>query len=202
MARLFSIRPGITWRGRQFRGIRGWAGKPLHAPLTDFPVTSYVLVAIFDVISYVAGLQGYAVTARDAFVAGTYVIIAGAIVSLATVTTGFWDWWKGIDRDSSTGPIGRASHTQVWRTINWHAVVMLVVTAIVIVDIIFRLGSFDSPSAGIGITVLSVLAGILVSYGAFYGGELVYDFQFNVEGLKGSKVWEETEQDEFPRDRQ
>ena len=33
--RTFSIRPTLTLRGRTFKGIRGWSGKPLHPPLTD-----------------------------------------------------------------------------------------------------------------------------------------------------------------------
>ena len=41
MAKLFSIKPGITIRGRAFKGLRGWAGKPFHPPLTDIPVAAY-----------------------------------------------------------------------------------------------------------------------------------------------------------------
>ena len=52
MAKLFSIKPSITLKGREFRGLRGWAGKPLHPPLTDFPIVCYVLAAVFDAISY------------------------------------------------------------------------------------------------------------------------------------------------------
>ena len=55
MRRKFSIRPGVTFKGRQFKGLRGWAGKPSHPPLTDVPVGAYVLVAVFDVISRIAG---------------------------------------------------------------------------------------------------------------------------------------------------
>ncbi len=53
--RHFSFRPALTTRGRKFKGLRGWAGKPLHPPLTDFPIAAYVLAAVFDVISAVAG---------------------------------------------------------------------------------------------------------------------------------------------------
>ena len=52
MARLFSIKPRITLRGRKFLGIRGWNGKPTHPPLTDFPIVCYVVAALFDVISW------------------------------------------------------------------------------------------------------------------------------------------------------
>jgi uncharacterized membrane protein len=198
MARLFSIRPALTLRGRRFRGVRGWAGKPTHPPLTDFPLVCYVLTAAFDVISYVAASREEgSIVARDFFRAGTFVLIAGAIVSLATALTGFWDWWKGMPRVPNTGPIGRAKHTQVWRTANWHMAVMLTVTAVVIVDIFVRLAQWDEGSAGVAVTILSVLAGALVSFGAVYGGALVYDYQFNVESAK-SDVWEEREEDRLP----
>ncbi len=199
MARLFSIRPALTLRGRRFRGIRGWAGKPSHPPLTDIPVTCYVLTAVFDVISYVAGRDAHSTMARDFFRAATFVLVAGFVVSLATALTGFWDWWKGLARVKGTGPIGRAKHTQVWRTANWHMTVMLTVTAIVIVDLAVRLSGFDDRwSSGIGPTILSVLAGAGVVFGAAYGGSLVYDYEFNVESTRGTTVWDETEQDQFP----
>ena len=41
--RKFSIRPTLTLKGRTFKGLRGWSGKPLHPPLTDFPIVAYVL---------------------------------------------------------------------------------------------------------------------------------------------------------------
>lgn len=97
-----------------------------------------------------------------------------------------------------TGPLGRAQHTQVWRTANWHMAVMLTVTTIVIVDIVVRLAQFDRQAASLPVTILSVLAGLLVAYGATYGGALVFEYQFNVEPLKGSTVWDETEVDQLP----
>jgi uncharacterized membrane protein len=201
MARLFSIKPGLTLKGREFRGLRGWAGKPLHPPLTDFPIVCYVLTALFDIISYYKaydGQTGYGSAAHDFFVAATYVIIAGAIVSLGTALTGFWDWWKGLDRDRSSGVLGKAKHTQVWRTANWHMTVMLSVTVIVVIDIIIRLLQFGDGYTGLFTMILSILAGVLVSYGATYGGSLVYDYQFNVESLEGKTVWDETEVDQNP----
>jgi uncharacterized membrane protein len=98
-----------------------------------------------------------------------YQPLPGGVVSLATATTGFWDWWKGMAR-RKTGPIGQAHHTQVWRTANWHMAVMLTVTAIVAVDIALRLAQFDRHAAQLPTTILSVLAGLLVAYGATYGG--------------------------------
>ena len=51
--RKFSVRPTLTLRGRKFKGLRGWSGKPTHPPLTDFPIAAYILAAIFDVIAFV-----------------------------------------------------------------------------------------------------------------------------------------------------
>jgi uncharacterized membrane protein len=204
MPKLYSIRPGITFKGRKFRGVRGWAGKPTHPPFTDFPIVAYVFAAAFDVISYIAAKQGSTYTvsslAHDAFVAATYTIMGGAVLSLVAALTGFWDWWKGIDRDTSSGWLGKAKHTQVWRTINWHATVMLTVTAIVIVDIVVRLSQYGKGYAQLVTTILSVVAALLVMYGATYGGSLVFDYQFNVESLEGSTVWDETERDQLPAD--
>src|SRR5918996_5440268 len=131
MAKLFSIKPGLSFKGRKFKGLRGWAGKPLHPPLTDIPVAAYILVAVFDVISRIAGDDS--TIGRDFFISGTHVIIAGAIVSLATALTGFWDWLR------STEP-----GTQARRTANWHMTVMLTVTAIVLADIVVRLAQWDN----------------------------------------------------------
>lgn len=201
MSRRFSIKPALTLRGRSFHGVRGWAGKPTHPPLTDFPIVCYVLAAVFDLISFVGHGSDTDVRpfARDFFTAGTYVIIAGAIVSLGAATTGFWDWWKGIDRER-TGPLGRAKHTQVWRTINTHMTIMLTVTALALVDIVVRLVA-DPDYAIAGVMVLSVATALLVAIGATYGGSLVFDYQFNVESLSGSTVWDETEVDQMPGER-
>lgn len=198
MARLYSIRPALTLRGRRFHGIRGWAGKPMHPPLTDFPIVCYVLAAVFDLISYVLRAGRPSALAGNLFKAGTYVLVAGLIVSLATALTGFWDWWKGIEREPGTGPIGRAKHTQVWRTANWHMTVMLIVTALALVDLIVRLAQRSEAATGLLPMALSLIAAALVAFGAAYGGSLVYEYQFNVEPLRGSTVWDETDVDQLP----
>ncbi len=199
MPKLFSIRPTLTIRGRTFNGIRGWSGKPTHPPLTDFPIVCYVLAAVFDVVSYIAGRgSSPSAAAHDFNRAALFVIVAGAVLSLGTAVTGFWDWWKGLPRDTTTGLIGRAEHTQVWRTANWHMTVMLTVTAIVIADIVVRSAQLDDQATGAVVMVLSIVAAGLVALGAAYGGALVFEYQFNVQPLKGSTAWNETEEDQLP----
>ena len=201
MARLFSIRPTWTLRGRKFFGIlRGFSGKPFHPPLTDFPVVCYSLAGLFDVVSWFEARgdgASSAHAAHDFFVAGTLVMVVGFVVSLGTALTGFMDWWKGFPRDKS-GVLGKAKHTQAWRTANWHMTVMLTVTGLVIIDLIVRFAQLHDGSASVAVTILSILAAGGVLFGAGYGGTLVFEYQFNVEGLKNSTVWNETEEDQFP----
>ena len=190
MPRLYSIRPTMSLKGRRSQGIRGFTGKPFHPPLTDFPIVCYSLAALFDLISYVSDASD--AKAQDFFAAATFVMAAGYVVGLGAAITGFFDWWKGIPRDRS-GPIGRAKHTQVWRTINWHATVMLIVTAITLLDLVLRIGSVDEAQTQLPWLILSALAAALVLFGAAYGGALVFEYGFNVENVE--EAWNESEED-------
>jgi uncharacterized membrane protein len=185
--RKFSVRPTLTIRGREFKGLRGWAGKPLHPPLTDFPVTAYIFGAAFDVI---ASFGRHDVWARDFFRAGTYVFIGGAAVSLLTALTGFGDWLRSTEKG-----------TQARRTANTHAWTMITVTVLALVDIALRLNVYHTRThPDVAILVLSLLVAGLVSLGATFGGTLVYDYGFNVETAGDSPVWHQSEIDVFPGD--
>jgi uncharacterized membrane protein len=73
------------------------------------------------------------------------------------------------------------------------------VTVLAIVDMIWRLNDYHTelvtPS---GIVVLSVVIALLVSFGATFGGTLVYDYGFNVETATDSPVWHQSETDVLP----
>lgn len=184
--RKFTVRPVLTLRGRKFKGLRGWSGKPLHPPLTDFPIAAYVLAAVFDVISAIGGSDhGWA---GEFWHAGTYVFIGGAVVSVLAAVTGFWDRAKSSE-----------AGTQARRTINTHALIMVTVTVLALVDIAWRLNSYHTEvSTPIGIVVLSVVIALLVSVGATFGGSLVYDYGFNVETAGDHPVWHKSEDDVLP----
>jgi uncharacterized membrane protein len=183
--RKFSVRPTLTLRGRKFKGLRGWSGKPLHPPLTDFPVAAYILAAVFDVISALGRHHDWA---RDFFRAGTYVFIGGAAVSLLTALTGFWDWLRSTEKG-----------TQARRTANTHAVTMLSVTVLALVDIALRLNVYHTRTfPSVAILVISLVVALLVSFGALFGGTLVYDYGFNVETAGDSPVWHVSEADVLP----
>jgi uncharacterized membrane protein len=185
--RRFTFGPPLSIKGRKNKGLRGFAGKPYHPPLTDVPVTAYLFAAAFDILS-IAVHSSHQELARQFFIAGTWVLLGGAAVSLLAALTGWADW----HRSSQPG-------TQARRTINAHAIIMLTVTGIVIVDLLVRVTSYrDNVSTPIGIVILSAVAAALVSVGATYGGSLVYDYGFNVETAGDHPVWHENETDVYP----
>src|SRR5437899_13028918 len=154
--RKFAIRPTFTLRGRAFKGLRGWSGKPLHPPVTDFRIVAYVLAAAFDVISYIGGTSHE--WAREFWHAGTYAFVGGAAVSVFAALTGLWDAWKSSE-----------AGTQARRTINTHALVMVTVTALALADIAWRLNGYHTKVATpAGLMVLSVVIAVLVALGATF----------------------------------
>ena len=185
--RHFTFGPPLTIKGRKFKGLRGWAGKPFHPPLTDVPVTAYMFVAAFDILS-VALHGSHQQLGTELYRAGTWTLIGGAAVSLLTALTGFWDWW----RSSEAG-------TQARRTINSHAITMITVTVLVIVDLIIRCTSqlHDDKTSTV-VLILSIVAAVLVFVGATIGGSLVYDYGFNIETGGDHPVWHKSEVDVYP----
>ncbi len=184
--RKFSVRPTLTLKGRKFKGLRGWSGKPLHPPLTDFPIAAYVLAAVFDVISAIGGKDH--TWARELWHAGTFTFIGGAAVSVLAALTGLWDAWKSSD-----------AGTQARRTINTHATIMVTVTVLALADLAWRLNGYNTEAVTpIGIVVLSVVIALLVSVGATFGGSLVYEYGFNVETAGDHPAWHRSETDVFP----
>ncbi|HEY5013347.1 MAG TPA: DUF2231 domain-containing protein [Acidimicrobiia bacterium] len=184
--RKFSVRPILTLKGRTFKGPRGWSGKPLHPPLTDFPVAAYILAAVFDVVSVVGGKHH--TWARELWHAGTYTFIGGAAVSVFAALTGLWDAWKSSEQG-----------TQARRTINTHATIMVTVTVLALIDIGWRLNDYHTMLVTpIGIAVLSAVIAMLVSVGATFGGSLVYEYGFNVETAGDHPAWHKSEEDVFP----
>jgi uncharacterized membrane protein len=187
--RRFSFRPALTLRGRAFKGPRGWAGKPLHPPLTDIPVGAYVLAAAFDVISFARGDDQ--AWARDFYRAASLVLIGGAAVSVFAALTGFWDWLRSTEKG-----------TQARRTANAHAWTMITVTVLVAVGIAVRAVAFwDESSTPVLALGLSLAAAALTVLGGTLGGTLAFDYGFNVETAGDHPVWHKSETDVFPGDK-
>jgi len=184
--RKFSIRPTLTLKGRTFKGLRGWSGKPLHPPLTDVPITAYLVAAAFDIASVIGGKDHE--WARELWHAGTYLFAAGVAVSVLAAVTGLWDAWKSSE-----------AGTQARRTINTHATIMVTVTLLAIADLVWRIAEYDTKAVTpVGIMVLSVVVALLVALGAMFGGSLVYEYGFNVETAGDHPAWHRSEVDVLP----
>ncbi len=183
--RHFSFRPSVTLRGRQFKGLRGWAGKPFHPPLTDIPVGAYMLVAAFDLISVVGHHHPWA---RDFYRAGTFALVGGAAVSLLAVLTGFWDRLRSTE-----------AGTQARRTANAHALTMSTVSVLVLANIAIRILVYPAhQSTPAPVLALSLLGALLTILGGTLGGTLAFDYGFNVETAGDSPVWHRSEVDLLP----
>ena len=186
MARLFSFRSSFTLREREGYGLRGWAGKPTHPPLSDVPVSCYVLAAAFDVASLVAWSR-HAGWAHDAFVAATWVLVAGLVAGVTAAATGF------LDRPAAT------ARTQVRRTVNAHAATMITATVVAAADLVLRLAG---PGAGGGTTpsvaALAIVVAGLTACGAWIGSDLVFEHGFRVEPSRDTPAWNPSEVDILP----
>jgi uncharacterized membrane protein len=186
--RRLSVRPTLTLRGRKFKGLRGWSGKPTHPPLTDIPIAAYIFGATFDIIAVVGRHESWS---QDFFRAGTFVFIGGAAVSVLAALTGFWDWLRSTEKG-----------TQARRTANTHAWTMIGVTVLALTDIALRLNVYDTRTyPTVAILVLSIVVAALVAVGATFGGSLVFEYGFNVETAGDSPVWHQSEHDVLPGDK-
>ena len=120
--------------------------------------------------------------------AGTFVMLAGLIVSVVAALTGLWD----AKNSSEAG-------TQARRTINTHALIMVTATVLAVVDVVWRLNSYHTEVVTpVGLVILTIVVALLVSFGALFGGTLVYDYGFNVETAGDSPVWHKSETDVLP----
>jgi uncharacterized membrane protein len=182
-----SFRPSLTLRGRKFKGLRGWAGKPFHPPLTDVAVGAYILVAAFDVISFVGQDQEWA---RDLYRAATFALVGGLVAAVLAAVTGFWDWLKSTQKG-----------TQARRTVNAHAWTMVALTVVVVVAVVLRYSVYaDDAHTGLVALVLSLLVAGLTTLGGTIGGTLVFDYGFNVETSGDHPVWHPSDRDVLPGD--
>ncbi len=181
--RRFSFKPSFTFKGRQFNGLRGFAGKPFHPPLTDIPIGAYTLAAAFDVLSFFGKDQSWG---HDMFRTATFVFVGGAVVSVFTALTGFFDWLKSTEHGN-----------QARRTVNAHAWTMVTMTVLVLLDIAVRwTGDYTTTPAIV--LILSVVIFVLLTAGSTIGGTLVYDYGFNVENSTDHPVWHNSERDVLP----
>ena len=176
----FSFKPALTLKGREFRGARGLAGKPFHPPLTDVPIGAYVIAPVLDFVSLIFRNEAWS---HNVHLAAGYVFLGGAIVSVFTALTGYFDW---LDTEKGT---------QIRRTANSHAWTMIFMTLLVVTDLVYRFLVSSEVTSTVPLAALGLVILGLAVIGGTIGGSMVYDYGFNVEVAGDSPVWHKSEKD-------
>src|SRR5579883_696081 len=128
-----------------------WLGHPLHPLITDIPITSWVLTAIFDIIWLVTRSSW---SAYAAFVS----VIVGILAALAAAATGLTDWGDTYGAERRVG----LNHA-LFNTI-----------ALVLYLISFILRWVVGPGDTIVAAILGFLGLISVTYAGYLGGDMVF----------------------------
>jgi uncharacterized membrane protein len=142
--------------------VKGFAGKPSHAPLTDVSIGAYT-VGVLMLIAGFAGLE------EDAMAHGSLLAIGGGLlVAIPTSLTGLLDW----------ADLRKGSHARTLA--NYHLVVMLLATATFAATFVLqRQGYLDSE-----VTLGGLIAGCaglgLLTIGGTLGGALAYVYGVRV----------------------
>jgi nitrite reductase/ring-hydroxylating ferredoxin subunit/uncharacterized membrane protein len=128
-----------------------WLGHPLHPLITDIPITSWVLTAIFDIIWLITRSSW---SAYAAFVS----VIVGILAALAAAVTGLTDWGDTYGAERRVG----LNHA-LFNTI-----------ALVLYLISFILRWVVGPGDTIVAAILGFLGLISVTYAGYLGGDMVF----------------------------
>lgn len=135
--------------------------RPLHPPLTDFPVALWSTSLIFDLLSLWLG--------NALVMAAFYNIAAGSVFALAAALTGALDYNR-IPDDSPARRVGLL-----------HGGLNIVAFTLFAVNLWMRatqLNAITTPTAPV---VLSAIGVAIVGISAWLGGHMVYDYGIGTE---------------------
>jgi nitrite reductase/ring-hydroxylating ferredoxin subunit/uncharacterized membrane protein len=139
----------VHWLFHLMPGVRDflngrWLGHPLHGVLTDVPIGILFLVIVFDVL----GNPG----------AATITLVVGILAMLAAALAGYADY---ADTD------GKARERATL-----HSTLMLLGLVVYLISLALRLGA--GPAASTAGIWLSIIAFLVLTAGAYVGGDVVY----------------------------
>jgi nitrite reductase/ring-hydroxylating ferredoxin subunit/uncharacterized membrane protein len=124
-----------------------WLGHPLHAVLTDAPIGILFLVIVFDVLGQP--------------VAAAWALAVGILAMLAAALAGFADY-----ADTDGRPRERAT---------LHSTLMVLALVLYLISLLLRLGDEGARNpAPASAAWLSVASFLVLSAGAYVGGDVVY----------------------------
>ena len=163
---MMSFKPSLTLKGRKFKWLGGFAGKPFHPPLTDIPSGAYIIAPILDIASYAFSDRTWA---PDTYRAAGFIFLIGAVFGALASLTGFNDW------------LTTRKGTQIRRMANAHAWTMIVMSLLVAFMLYTRFVASDLLTPSLAILILSIVIALFVTVGGTIGGSMVFDFGMNVE---------------------
>ncbi|HEY2723416.1 MAG TPA: DUF2231 domain-containing protein [Pseudonocardiaceae bacterium] len=144
--------------------VKGFSGKPAHAPLTDIGIGAYTA----GVVMLVAGAAGFQ---RGAMAIGAVLAIGvGLIAAVPTIITGLVDLF-GIPADSP-------ARTVAW----WHLTVMASATGMFLGTLRLQMPGYSQGKIVTSALVLGVISYVLLVAGGYLGGALT--FVYGVRVLK------------------
>ncbi len=145
----------------------GLPGHPLHPPLTGVTIGAYTF-------ALVAALADVLEISTNAATHGWWLaIVFGLLATIPTAVTGFADWLRIETR------------TPLWRTATVHMVAQLLASAVFLATAIAGKESFDAGNIEPGPFVLTVVAYLLLVFGGWIGGSVVFVHGMRVLNLVG-----------------
>jgi uncharacterized membrane protein len=185
MAKYFSFKPGLSLKGKKFKGLRGFAGKPFHPPLTDVAIGGYTIAGIMILLGFLFGDSDndWLNSVADA---APYVLFVSYLASVPTILTGFFDWLRSTPKG-----------TQARRMVNAHAWTMLANNAVALALLFtIGIGGGDYEPDGLA-ALLAALMLALSTIGGTLGGDIVFSWGFNVEVAKDHPVWHPSDSNDY-----
>jgi uncharacterized membrane protein len=142
--------------------VKGFAGKPSHAPLTDVSVGAYT-IGVAMLVARAAGLE------QEAMAKGALLALSGGlIVAIPTALTGLLDYF---DLPKCTAARTLATY---------HLFVMLAATALFALTwVVQRPGYLDGEITTLGL-LLGIAAFAVLAVGGTLGGALAYVYGVRV----------------------
>lgn len=123
-----------------------WLGHPLHAVLTDAPIGILFLVIVFDVLALPE--------------AAAWALAVGILAMIAAALAGFADYAETDGRARERATL--------------HSTLMLLALAGYVVSLVTRFPVQAAPVPPLGAVALSVASFLVLSAGAYVGGDVVY----------------------------
>jgi uncharacterized membrane protein len=148
--------------------LKGLPGHPLHPPLTDATIGTYVVASVFGVVSALG------VSEHNTATAWWLALVVGLVVTGPTALTGLIEW------------LGITWGSPVWRTATLHLFSMLTATLFFLLAAIFGHGGYVDGEVTAGSLALTLIGFGFLTLGGWLGGTIVF-----VHGMRVLNLVEE-----------